>query len=59
MVYNGDMKPINLRRHFDRLHSGDFSEISQDEFKRKRSRFEDSGTTIQSGFTILNQPVIK
>ena len=50
---------INLRRHFDRFHSGGFSKISQDEFHRKRSRFEDSGTTIQSGFTILNQPVIK
>ena len=50
---------INLRRHFDRFHSGDFSEISQDELKHKRSRFEDSGTTIQNGFTRLYQPVIK
>ena len=48
MLCDGDIKPINPRRHFDRFHSDDYSKIFPGDFKRERARFGDSGTLLRT-----------
>ena len=50
--------PTNLRRHFTRFHSGDYFEMSTEQFKQKLAKFNNWGTLTQSTFTRLNQPVL-